>query len=302
MKFGITGASGKLGRMAVDYALALTGPENVVVTTRTPDAVRDLAERGISVRHGDFDQPSTLASAFAGVDRLLVVSASNATGKRHDEHAAAIDAAVASGVRRIFFTSMPNVEDVTHPSGLIAEEYRDAEEMVKASGLTYTILRIAPYAELHPVERAIEFARGGRTLSMNTGEGKIAFVSRRDVAASAAAALVNDVFPNATIDITGPRLHSFRDVAAMISRVVGTTIEYRVVSDEEFHESLLADGVPPLLADVISGTGRAFREGYFEVLTDHAAQLMGRSPVPLEDVISEHFDELREAFGPADRT
>lgn len=301
MKFGITGASGKLGRMAVDYALTLTGPENLVVTTRTPDALRDLAGRGVSVRHADFDQPSTLASAFEGVDRLLIVSASNATGKRHDEHAAAIDAAVAAGIRRIFFTSMPNVEDLTHPSGLIAEEYRDAEEMVKASGLTYTILRIAPYAELHPVERTIEFARGGRTLSMNTGEGKIAFVSRRDVAASAAAALVNDSFPNATIDITGPRLHTFGEVAAMISRVVGTTIEYRVVSDEEFHECLLADDVPPLLADVISGTGRAFREGYFEVLTDHAAQLMGRGSTPLEDVMSEHVEELRAAFGPADR-
>lgn len=301
MRYGITGASGKVGRMAAESALTMTAPENLVVTTRTPEALGGFADRGVSVRHGDFDQPSTLPTAFNGIDRLLMVSASNATGKRHDEHAAAIDAAVAAGVQRIVFTSMPNVDDVSHPSGLIAEEYRDAEDMVKASGLTYTILRVSFYAELHAMERTSEFAREGPTLPMNTGEGKVAFISRRDVAASAAAALVADAYPNATIDITGPRLYTFRDVAAMISDVVGRTVEYRVVSDEEFHSALLADDVPPLLADLISGAGRAIREGYYEVLTDHATELLGRNPVPLEDVLAEHAAELRAAFGSAGR-
>jgi NAD(P)H dehydrogenase (quinone) len=299
MKLGITGASGKVGRMAVEHALTLTAPENLVVTTRSPRMLSDFAKCGVTVRHGDFDEPSSLPAAFAGLDRLLIVSASNATGKRHDEHRAAIDAAGTVGVRRIFFTSMPNVQDEAHPSGLIAAEYRDAEGMVRESGLDYTILRVALYTELHAIERVIQFARGTTSLSMNTAEGRCAFISRADVAASAAAALINDAFTGETIDLTGPRLYTFRDVAHGIGRVVDRTLEYHAIGDQDFHAALLADDVPSLLADAISGTGRAIREGYFDVLTDHAAHLLGREPRALEDVLVANQQELRAAFASA---
>jgi uncharacterized protein YbjT (DUF2867 family) len=157
MTIAITGGTGKLGRMAAEFALESVAASDLVVTTRTPENLAGLTARGADVRFADFDRPDSLRSALDGVDQLLVVSASNATGKRHDEHSAAVAAARAAGVRRILFTSMPNVDDHSHPSGLVADEYRDAEQMIAASGLLYTILRVAPYAELNAVERFVLF-------------------------------------------------------------------------------------------------------------------------------------------------
>jgi NAD(P)H dehydrogenase (quinone) len=292
MTIAITGGSGKLGRLAAEFALDTAPARELVVTTRTPQSLADLADRGADVRYADFDRPESLRSAFAGVDRLLVISASNATGKRHDEHSAAITAAQAAGVQRILFTSMPNVDDHSHPSGLVAEEYRDAEQMIAGSGLSYTILRIAPYAELNAVERFILFADGG-TLRMNSGDGRIAFISRRDVAASAAAALVGDDFENQIIDITGPGLHTFAEVAAMVGSAIGQKIDFESIGDEEFLAARLAAGDSTLLAEALTGTGKAFRDGYFEVQTSHAARLLGQQPQELAGIIADNATVLK---------
>jgi NAD(P)H dehydrogenase (quinone) len=295
MTIAITGGSGKLGRMAAEFALDSIPASELVVTTRTPQNLAGLADRGVGVRYADFDQPESLRAAFEGVDRLLVISASNATGKRHDEHSAAVSAAQAAGVRRILFTSMPNVEDHSHPSGLVAEEYRDAEQMITASGLPYTILRVAPYAELNVVERFVLFTEGG-TLKMNSGDGKVAFISRSEVAASAAAALVSDSFENQIIDITGDELLTFAEVAAMVGAEVGKTIGFESIGDDAFLAARLAAGDSVLLAEALTGTGKAFREGYFEVRTDHAAQLLGRKPRSLADVVADNAVLLKAAL------
>jgi NAD(P)H dehydrogenase (quinone) len=295
MTIAITGGSGKLGRMVVDAALRTGNPGDFVVTTRSPAALADYTARGADVRFADFDQPDSLTTAFDGVERLLVISASNATGKRHDEHQAAVSAAQSAGVSRLFFTSMPNVDDPTHPSGLVAEEYRDAEEMITASGLTYTVLRVAPYTELNAVERLIEFTEGG-VLRMNAGAGRVAFISRRDVAGSVAAALVSDRYANEIIDLTGPALHTFTDLTEIVNEVLGIPLSYADVTDEQFLASRLEAGDGPLLAEALAGTAKAFRLGYFDVLTGHAEQLLGVAPRSLRTVIEANAELLSSAL------
>ena len=75
MSIVITGASGQLGRLSAELVLDRMPASEVILTTRRPEALSDLAERGARVRLADFDRPETLAEAFAGGEILLLISA-----------------------------------------------------------------------------------------------------------------------------------------------------------------------------------------------------------------------------------
>jgi NAD(P)H dehydrogenase (quinone) len=293
MKYAISGASGKLGRLSVEELLEKVAAEDVVLTTRTPEALDEYRERGADVRFADFDKPESLADAFAGVDRMIMISASNGTGRREDQHGAAIATATSQGVQHIVFPSMPRVDDPTHPVGLTAEEYREAEEALAASGTDWTVLRDGPYAELHVVERFMPALGAGR-MAINTGEGGAGFVKKRDVAAALVAVVTDEPGRHAgqIYDISGPELLTFKQVAEKLSSASGREIEYVEVDDATFAEETRAAGVPPLMVDALTGMGRAVREGFFAVRTDKVKELTGREPASLDDVLAEHRDEL----------
>jgi NAD(P)H dehydrogenase (quinone) len=293
MTLGITGASGRVGRAALDAALDRNAANQIVATTRNPEALSEYRDQGVSVRFADFDQADSLESAFAGVDKLLIVSATNATGKRGDEHENAVNAARSVGVSRLVFTSMPNVDRADHPSGLSAQEYRAAEVAIEASGMDHLVLRVSPYTELNAVERMLTAVATG-TLKMNTGNGRAAFISRQDVGRATAAALTSDL--SGIVDLTGPELRDFADVTRAVSELLGRPIVYDSIDDESYHELLLAAGDSQLLADAVAGLGRAIRSGYFEVLTDTAKQLLGRPPLSMEQVLADNEAELRRAI------
>jgi NAD(P)H dehydrogenase (quinone) len=287
----VTGASGKLGRLSAERALELIGPERVVLTTRTPEVLADLAERGASVRHADFDRPETLAPAFAGADRMLFISATNATGLRMDQHGAAIAGAREAGVERIVFTSMPRVEDVDHPTGLLAEEYRDSEALLRESGVPWTIVRNAPYTELHIVERMAEMIAAGEIVS-NATSGGVSWISRRDCAAAAVGALLADDQDGVIHVATGPAAVPYEELAATLTEVLGRPIVFRPISDDEMTSKLDNEGIPEMFAKMFAGFGIAVRRGDYGDLTDAVKKLAGAPPEPLLDVLTRERDQL----------
>lgn len=294
MRIGISGASGKLGRLAIEAALKRVAPPDLVVTTRTPAALADLANRGVVVRHGDFDLPESLPTAFAGIERLFMVSATNDTGKRFDQHAAAIEAASRAGVKHLVFTSMPKVEDPRNPVGLAAQEYRKAELLLAASDVPWTVLRNAPYAELHVVERLLPAVHLGQ-LRINAGTGTAAFMSRADIAAAAIDVLLQDGHAGRTYDLTGGELLSYRQVADVVSRLTGLPIAYVELDDAVFAAEAAAAGLPGDLVDTMTRIGTAIREGYFAVRTDFFRQVTGRAPKTVGDVVEANLDLMRAA-------
>jgi NAD(P)H dehydrogenase (quinone) len=288
MRVIVTGASGQLGRLAAEHLLARLSPEEVILVTRRPHALADLAERGVEVRPGDFDDPASLAEAFAGGDCMLLIS-TLAIGSRLEQHRSALEAAAAAGVTRVVYTSITNPAP-DHPSGDVVEEHRMTEELLHGCGLAWTVLRNAPYAELQVPLGAIAVTYG--KLVTNAGEGRIAPISRSDCAAAAAAVLTSDGHEGQTYEITGPEALSQLDIARLLSEVSGRPVDVIESRDRKLLWGLTRLGTPKPVGRAIVQLGVATREGFFDVVDPAFRALVGRPPRTLREILVEHRGEL----------
>lgn len=285
----ITGAGGQLGRRAAELALERLGADQrLVLVSRDPSRLTDLAERGALARHGDFDAPETLAEAFAGVDRLLLVS-TDAVGSRVAQQTAAIEAAKAAGVGHVIYTSLPNPSE-DHPTGPVAADHLATERALRASSLTWTLLRNSLYTDLQLASGGPAIASG--QLVTNADGGRIAYVTREDCAAAAAGALTGSGHENTVYDVTGPELVSQAELAAALAEVSGRPVELVAVDDERFVAGLVVSGLPEQMARVFAGFGTAIREGLLETRTDAVERLAGRPATSVAEFLAAHREEL----------
>jgi NAD(P)H dehydrogenase (quinone) len=278
----VTGASGQLGRLVAESLLERVSPGELILVTRSPDAIADLAQRGAEVRHGDFDEPDGLPAAFAGGERMLLISAS-VIGQRVGQHRAAIDAAVAAGVRSVAYTSGVNPSDSNPGAAFV--DHRATEEHARVSGLDWTFLRNAIYAESLAQGAAGALATG--TLLTNAGDGRTGYVARADCAAAAAAVLTTEGHAGKEYDITGPEALDARDVAALYTELGGQPVEPAFVDDDAWAAAMVEHaGMPEPLARIIATFGTAARLGYAAVVSTSVRDLTGREPRSARDVLA----------------
>ena len=288
MTIAITGASGQLGRLTAEALLENVAPSEVVLVTRSPDAIADLAERGAVVRAGDFEDPASLAPAFEGVERLLLISAS-VFRVRVPQHRAAIDAAVAAGVRLVAYTGIGNPSH-SNP-GVAAQDHRETEEALLASGLDWTYLRNGIYAE-SLLNGAAGVVASGQLLT-NAGQGRTAYVARADCAVAAAAVLTGEGHERKAYDITSPDALNAADVAALFSELSGHPVEPVYLSDDEWVTTMVEHaGMPEPLARDIATFGIAARHGYLGAVSTTVQELTGRAPVSVRAVVEARRGEL----------
>jgi len=298
----VTGATGSLGSMVVEQLLEVLHPAELILTTRKPEALAKLAARGSHVRYADYDKPETLVDAFEGGDRMLLVSTLS-VGRRAQQHRNAIDAAVKAGVRHIAYTSSggarPDNPAIVIPDHLITEE------ALKRSGVGFTILRDALYAEVPLTQIGPRALATGKWVG-SAGDGKIAFVAKSDCVACAAKVLTSRGHEGATYEITGPELLSFRDAATLTAEFGGKLIEYVVVTDEEMVEMLVAAGVSRQYKEGMATPGvgtssaedivsyeRGVRGNYFALKSDHVQKLLARPPLSLRQIYEANAHSLR---------
>jgi NAD(P)H dehydrogenase (quinone) len=280
----VTGASGALGRRTTELLLEICPPGELTLVTRTPDALGDLAERGVEVRFGDFAEPESLPAAFAGGKRMLLISAPDIEA-RAGQHAMAIRAAQAAGVRHIVYTSALNPEPLN--PAVIATSHYATECALAASDLAWTVLRNSLYAEYQVAEAVKALAAG--TLEHNRGTGRIAYVSREDCAAAAAAVLLTAGHEEQVYDVTGPDLYSADELAVLYGELGGRNVEAVSLGDDEFVDRLQggggADEHARYGARVVASLGRSVREGYMAVCSDTVATLTRRPARTLRSVV-----------------
>jgi len=274
----VTGANGKLGRHVVNLLLE-RGGHTVIAASRDPSKLADLAAKGAQVRRADFDDPASLHAAFAGVDRVLIISTDSlGSGQRLTQHKNAVQAAKDAGAA-IIYTSMPKPE-----TSLVtfAGDHLGTEAAIKASGAPYTILRNAWYQEnlLMSLPHALET---GQWFSAS-GEGRISHVAHDDCAAAAAAALLKTP-ENLTYTLTGPELLTTKQIAALASAVAGKPLQVIDVTDEQLAGGLKAACLPGAIIPMLVSFDTNTREGGFDVLTGDVEALTGKKPRPLADFL-----------------
>ncbi len=283
----VTGATGLLGRDVVHRLLARLPADGIGVGVRDPERAADLRERGVRVRRSDFDDPPSLAHAFAGADQVLLVSAPRIGEPALRAHRSAIDAAVAAGVQRILYTSHMAAAPTSHFAPMPG--HAATERHLRGSGVAFTALRNGFYASTVP--RLLGAA-------VETGElvapedGPVSWTAHADLAEAAAIALTDTRLTDARLDGVTPGLTAGEAIdlagaAEIAAELAGRPICRVVVSDDRYRESLVERGAPAEQADMLIGMFRAARAGEFAAVDPTLEQLLGRRPTALREVLRE---------------
>ena len=291
MTIAITGAAGHLGRLTAQLVLDRVPPGEVVLVTRRPDAIADLADAGATVRRGDFDEPDSLPAAFAGVDRLLLIS-TDVLGNRVAQHTAAIDAAAAAGVGHVLYTSGLNAG--SELPLVVSHEHGATEQAIRDRGLRWTALRNGLYAEFQVA------ARGARR---RLGAARAQQRRRRDRLRLARGLRRRRRGGAHRRRPRGPRLRHHRPRArhAGAARRAGRRRSPAVPSrpspstTTQATQNLTAVGLPADAAMAYASFGTAIREGVLDVVSSARAKTSPAArPRSLREVLEAHRSELEE--------
>lgn len=286
MRLAVTATSGHLGRLSVESLLSQgIPPSDIVAIARSPAKAATLADRGVEVRHGDYDLPATLLTALRGVDRLLVVPSTAMPAPRVVQHQALLDAAREAGVGHVLLYSLIG----THPDSpfLIAPYLLFAERALRSAGLDWTILRTAYYADplVEWVPGIVELG----TIPYPTGSGRLSFASRADTARAGAAALAGEGHAGQIYELTGPRTLTTEELCATVAEATGRTVQHREATVEDYVAVCVADGMPEPFARLLATLYTPVARGLTDRCTDHIAQLSGRPPLGLPALIQARF-------------
>jgi NAD(P)H dehydrogenase (quinone) len=300
-KIVITGASGQYGRAATDKLIARGRANDLILITRNPAKLADRLSQGCAVRYGDFDKPETLLAAVQGAEKMLLISGTR-VGARVIQHKAAIDAATAAGVKHIAYTSFVDISP-DNPA-IVTIDHRETEELVKASGMAWTMLRDAHYADAMILNAGPGFIASG-VWTTSTNGAKEAMVWRDDCVNSAVAVLTGTGHENRAYQITGPNRESFAEVSAMMTEITGRPIALVETDDDGMYAIFDAMGIPrepvddqsvagiPWNSDDMVSFERSIREGWLDICTGDVELLTGVKPRSVRQMIEDNAAMLR---------
>jgi uncharacterized protein YbjT (DUF2867 family) len=277
----VTGATGGLGGR-VARRLADRGVRQRLVV-RDPGRAPELA--GAEVATGSYDDPESLRRAFEGARTLLMVSASE-DPDRLRLHANVVDAAVGAGEERVvdtsFFGAAP---DCTFTFG---RDHWHTEELIRASGLRHTFLRDNLYLDFLPLMVGADGVIRGPA-----GDGRVAAVTRDDIADAAAAVLLEgDRHDGRTYDMTGPEAFTLAEAAQELSRAAGRTVTYQAETLEEAYASRAHYGAPDWEVAGWVTTYAAIANSDLEEVSGDVAAVAGHPPMGLAEFLRRNPDSL----------
>ena len=282
MKIAVMGASGHLGSRIVEHLLRRdVEPGDIVATVRHTEKARHFAERGVEVRHADYDDIDTLRKAYQGIDRLLLIPTFSMPRGRIPQLENALDAAKENNVGHVVEVAFAGVA-LDNPFH-ITPAYLYSESAVRLSGMNWTVLRNSLYTD-PIVEWVPEIVEMG-TIPYPSGEGRCAFVSRDDLARAAAAVLATDGHNGHTYTLTGPESLTVADLCDAVADVTGKPVEDKNATDEDYAEVTRRTINNEKIVQMMLSLYHAIREGFFDIVTDDIERLTGAPPDSFETIL-----------------
>jgi NAD(P)H dehydrogenase (quinone) len=278
----VTGATGALNGATVEHLLKVVSADQIGVSVRDVTKARHLAERGVRVRRGSYDDPAALLDSFEGAGQVLLVSSSDPGADAPVQHRAGIDAAVAAGARRILYTSHQGagLDSPFKP----ARDHAATEALLADSGTAWTSLRNGFYA--HTLDWLLGPWRETSIIEA-PADGPVSWTDRGDEAEAAAVILARQQPFDGPVTLTAGAAVTFGDIAGMASELTGREIRRVVVDDDTWVAERVAHGTPEPMARFLLGTFLAAREGRFAGVDPLLGELIGRTPRTVRDLLAE---------------
>ena len=303
-KLLLTGVDGNLGGYAAEVLLTLEEPSQLIFCGYSQQTLDKYAAMGVETHVTNFNSPDGLAEAFAGAERLALISMPFVGAKRQNAHKNVVDAAKQAGVKQIVYTSLVNAGDETNPS-VEKKDHIYTEEYIKQAGLDYIFLRNSQYAEAM-ITNYFTYVKLDGVLKNSQGDGKMAYISRKDCAKAVAYALHRGAeYSHATLDINGPELMTISQFIEYGNQATGNSVRYQEITDEENYQIFDAMGVPrttdgvfkkdseaPFSSDGMVTFAQAIREGKMDTFTDDYKKLTGQDPMTVLYMF-QHSDEFQ---------
>jgi NAD(P)H dehydrogenase (quinone) len=275
MTIVVTGATGQFGRLAIQSLLAKGVPAGEIVALgRDAGKLAELG-LGVPVKQAAYEDLDALKAAFAGADKVLFVSGSEA-GARLEQHRNVVEAAKDAGVGLVVYTSAPKADTSDMK---LAAEHKATEQMLADSGLPHVILRNGWYIENYDVNNALAHGLFGAA-----ADGKISGATRADLAEAAASAIVKENHAQTVYELGGEPF-TMTELAAEISRQSGQEVTYTDLGAEKYTEMLVGVGVPAPFAAILADSDRAASRGALYVERTDLETLLGRPATPLSTAI-----------------
>jgi NAD(P)H dehydrogenase (quinone) len=228
---------------------------------RDESKAEDLKAKGITIKVGDYDNYNSLLASFQGVDKLLLVSATDLQN-RSKQQLNAVKAAKEAGVKHILYTSFERKnESETSPIAFLAKSHIDTDEAIKKSGMTYSIFRNNLYLEVLPMFFGEQVLETG--IFFPAGDTAAAYVSRNDLAEAVANVLVSENKESKEYAMNNVGNYSMKNSADILSKITNTTINYTSPSLEVYSDVLTKAGVPGEYVGMFVGFGAAIQQGEF---------------------------------------
>ncbi len=282
MTIAVTGATGHLGRLVVEALLDRGVPaQEIVATGRQVSRIQDLAESGVVVRRADYDDPESLDAAFAGVDRLLLVSGL-VPGVRVRQHFDAIEAAARAGVSLLAYTSIPKAE--TSSIGLAAD-HRATEAILAGSGVPHALLRNCWYLENYTGQVPTVLATG--VVLGCAGNGLLSAAPRGEFAEAAATVLTEGDHAGKVYELGADEPFTLADFAAAVREASGVPVEYVNLAEKDLTAALVQVGLDEGYAAALANADMGIGRGDLHVVSGDLRRLLGRPTVRMVDAVAE---------------
>jgi NAD(P)H dehydrogenase (quinone) len=267
----VSGANGQFANAVIRNILAAGRGTSLVVGTRNVDSpyARELAQQGVSVRAADFRQPDLMRRALEGVAKALFIPTYDPNEVRLQQNLNAIEAARAAGVRHVVYASFLRAESaLVEHSRLV---HFPTEQAIRKSGLGFTILRHALYADIVVGDLRDTLASG--LFRRPGGTSRSAYISRDDLGISAAQVLLREEPSGHVYTETMEQTYSGVEVASIMAEVFGRPVRFQAVPAEDWPRYMTENwGVPAELSKSTVGTMQAVEAGEFDVVsTDYQA-------------------------------